>query len=133
MTLLTALLLTLLTVYFRFDGWRYILFVFANQNHCYMPKLNDIEIMKTLFTLSIALKSPRGQSVLYFYNLLQTFTEASYSNLQGDEDYIVNRILSRSLSPMISSRFSFSPWSLVRFEMAEQRLLLGCHWIVLIV
>ena len=33
-----TLLLTLLTTYFRFGGWRYTLFVLINQNPRYMPK-----------------------------------------------------------------------------------------------
>ena len=41
---LTALLLTLLTTYFRYNGRRYTLFVLTNQNHCYKPKLNDFII-----------------------------------------------------------------------------------------
>ena len=40
----TVLLLTLLTAYFLFGGWRYTLFILTNQNHCYMLKLNDKEI-----------------------------------------------------------------------------------------
>ena len=46
--LLTALLSTLLTTYFRFGGWRYTLFVLTNHNHCYMPKLNDLFLFKHL-------------------------------------------------------------------------------------
>ena len=49
-SLTLTLLLTLLMTYFRFGGWRYTLFVLTNQNHCYMQKLNDIEI-----TLSVCL------------------------------------------------------------------------------
>ena len=52
LTLLTALLLTLLTTYSRFGGWRYTLFVSTNQNHCYMPKLNDMYIT-TIFASSL--------------------------------------------------------------------------------
>ena len=46
LTLLTALLLTLLTTYFWFGGWDYTLFVLINQNHYFMPKLNEIVILK---------------------------------------------------------------------------------------
>ena len=41
LTLPTALLLTLLTLYFQFCRWRYTLFVLTNQNRYYMSKLND--------------------------------------------------------------------------------------------
>ena len=53
--LLTTLLLTLLTTCFRFGRWKYTLFVFTNQNHCYMPKLNDKGI-----------SSPSVKSLHYF-------------------------------------------------------------------
>ena len=46
LTLVAALLLTLLTTYFRYGGWRYTPFVSTNQNHCYMPKLNDLTGLK---------------------------------------------------------------------------------------
>ena len=43
LTLQTVSILTLLTTYFQFGGWRYTLFVLTNQNHCYMTKLNYFE------------------------------------------------------------------------------------------
>ena len=49
--LLTLLLLMWLTMYFRFGGWRYTLFVLNNQNHCYMPKSNDKEITQYSYNL----------------------------------------------------------------------------------
>ena len=47
LTLLTALLLTLLMMYFQFIGWRYTPSVLTNENHCYMPQLYDNYICKT--------------------------------------------------------------------------------------
>ena len=43
-----ALLLTLLTTYILFSGWKYTPFVLTNQNHHARPKLND-----TLFFWSV--------------------------------------------------------------------------------
>ena len=33
--------------YFWFGWWRYTFFMLTNQNHCYMPKLNDLRIYYT--------------------------------------------------------------------------------------
>ena len=41
LTLITALLLTLLTTYFRLSGSGYISIVLTNHNHRYIPKLDD--------------------------------------------------------------------------------------------
>ena len=51
LTLLTALLLTLLTTYFWFGGWRYTLFILTNQNHSYMPNLNDCKFPMFCFCM----------------------------------------------------------------------------------
>ena len=44
LTLLTAMLMT----YFWFSGWSYTPFVLTNQNHCFMPQLNDLIIKMSL-------------------------------------------------------------------------------------
>ena len=51
LTLLPSLLITLPKTYFRCDGWRYTLFVLTNQNHYYMPKLNDTSIHQIIITV----------------------------------------------------------------------------------
>ena len=55
LTLPTALLMKLLTTYFRFSGWRYSPSALTNQNHCYMQKLNDRRV--TLRTDQISIKN----------------------------------------------------------------------------
>ena len=70
LTLLTALLLTSLTAYFRFGGWMYTLFVLTNQNHCYMPKLNDFLISSPVLLYDLGHHPFLGVEFLTSYPVL---------------------------------------------------------------